>query len=186
MVETRTDQELLVASQIDPDAFLIVYDRWAAKLLAYFYRRTFDLEDSADLVAETFAVAYQRRGKFRDEGKPGAAWIFGIARNELSHYWRKREVDRRALRKLGIQVPSLTGESIERIEELADAAEYKGQLADALRQLSLSEREAVRLRVIEEMDYRTISAGLGCSEAAARKRVQRGLSKLATILEGPQ
>jgi hypothetical protein len=68
----RTDAELLIASRDDPHAFRELYDRWADKLLAYFYRRTLDPEVAGDLLAETFAVAFARRGRFRDVGRPGA------------------------------------------------------------------------------------------------------------------
>ena len=63
-----TDEELIVASRGDPGAFRELYDRWAERLLAYFYRRVLDPEVAADLLAETFAVAYERRGRFRDVG----------------------------------------------------------------------------------------------------------------------
>jgi RNA polymerase sigma-70 factor (ECF subfamily) len=80
-----TDVELLLASRQDPAAFRELYDRWAQRLLAYFYRRVFDAEVAADLLAETFAVAYERRHRFRDVGKPGSAWLFGIAQKELDY-----------------------------------------------------------------------------------------------------
>ena len=83
-----TDAELLVASQHDPAAFRELYDRWAERLLAYFYRRVFDPEVAADLLAETFAVAFERRHRFRDMGRPGSAWLFGIAQKELAHWVR--------------------------------------------------------------------------------------------------
>ena len=40
----RTDAELLIASRDDAHAFRELYDRWADRLLAYFYRRTLDAE----------------------------------------------------------------------------------------------------------------------------------------------
>ena len=46
--------------------FRELYDRWAERLLAYFYRRVVDAEVAADLLAETFAVAFERRRRFRD------------------------------------------------------------------------------------------------------------------------
>lgn len=65
---SRSDAELTVASQQDALAFRELYDRWARTLLAYFYRRTFDNKVAADLLAETFAVAFEKRGGFRDNG----------------------------------------------------------------------------------------------------------------------
>jgi hypothetical protein len=102
-----SDAELIVASWRDPDAFRELYDRWADRLLAYFYVRVLDAEVAADLLAETFAVAYERRRRFRDVGRPGGAWLYGIAGRELSHWFRHQDVHRRAIERLGIEVPAL-------------------------------------------------------------------------------
>jgi Sigma-70 region 2 len=117
-----TDAELLVASRHDAAAFRELYDRWAERLLAWFYRRVFDPEVAADLLAETFAVAYERRHRFRDLGRPGSAWLFGIAQKELAHWARHRAAEQRAVRRLGIVRPALDDESIARIEALTDLA----------------------------------------------------------------
>jgi RNA polymerase sigma-70 factor (ECF subfamily) len=177
-----TDAELIVASRSDPAAFRELYDRWADRLLAYFYRRVFDAEVAADLLAETFAVAYERRARFRDVGKPGGAWLYGIAAKELSHWFRSQEVEHRAVRRLGIEVPALDDESIARIEELADLADHRAALAEALAQISGGEREAVELRVVGELPYAEIAARLDCSENTARQRVHRGLARLNNLM----
>ena len=178
-----TDAELIVASRRDPAAFRELYDRWAERLLAYFYRRVFDAEVAADLLAETFAVAFERRQRSRDTGRPGSAWLFGIARKELAHWVRRRAAEQRAVQRLGIVVPALDDESIARIEALADAAAHRQALAAALGHMTDQERDAVQLRVLEELDYETIAARLGCSEGAARGRVHRGLVRLARHME---
>lgn len=181
-----SDAELIVASRTDPETFRLLYDRWAARLLAYFYRRTLDPEVAADLLAETFAVAFARRRSFRDTGRAGGAWLYGIASKELSHWVRRQQVHTRALRRLGAQRPELDDDSVARIEELVDAATYRPVLTDALAQITEPERAAVRLRVVDELGYPEIASRLGCSEGAVRVRVHRGLSRLATILEVPQ
>jgi RNA polymerase sigma factor (sigma-70 family) len=178
-----TDAELIAASQSDPAAFRELYDRWAEHLLAYFYRRVFDAEVAADLLAETFAVAYERRGRFRDVGKPGASWLYGIAAKELSHWFRRQAVEKRAVRRLGIDVPRLDDESIVRIEALADAAQHREALADAMAQMTGREREAVELRVVDELAYAEIAARLDCTENTARQRVHRGLARLNNLMQ---
>jgi RNA polymerase sigma factor (sigma-70 family) len=178
-----TDAELILASRSDPAAFRRLYDRWAERLLAYFYRRVFDAEVAADLLAETFAVAYERRKRFRDVGKPGGAWLYGIAAKELSHWFRSQEVERRAVRRLGIEVPELDDESIARIESMADAAEHRDALAEALDQMTGGERRAVELRVVGELPYAEIAARLNCTENTARQRVHRGLARLNNLMQ---
>jgi RNA polymerase sigma factor (sigma-70 family) len=179
----RTDAELLIASRDDPHAFRELYDRWADRLLAYFYRRTLDAEVAGDLLAETFAVAFERRRRFRDVGRPGANWLYGIAAKELSHWYRRQAVEQRAVRRMAIEVPALDDESIARIEALADMESHRTALAAALERMGPGERHAVQLRVVEEMDYAEIASALRCTEAAARTRVHRGLARLNRLME---
>lgn len=174
---------LILASREDPRAFRQLYDRRADELLSYFYRRVLDPEVAADLLAETFAVAFAKRHRFRDRGAPGAAWLYGIARKELAHWFRHQQVERRALNRLGVQVPELDQESISHLEAAADADGYRTALASALERISETEREAVRLRVVSELSYEEIATRLRCSEAAARTRVCRGLARLSELME---
>lgn len=154
MKASPSDAELILESQRDPRVFWQLYDRWSEKVLAYFYRRTLDPEDSTDLVAETFAVAYQPRDHFRDIGRPGAAWLFGIARKGLGRHRRRQAGELKAVRRLGVQVPTLDDESIDRIEALIDMETYGTRLRAALRTLGPKEQDALQLRVMEDMDYR--------------------------------
>lgn len=179
----RSDAELIAASVADPRAFRELYDRWAEPVLQYFVRRVFDAETAADLTAETFAVAYERRDRFRDVGRPGGAWLFGIAAKELSHFFRRREVEMRASRRLGLERPGLDAESDARILALIEGDEYRERLIDALTRLPDSVRRAVELRVVSELDYEQIAAQLGCRPAAARTRVHRGLARLTKLME---
>lgn len=179
----RSDAELIVASRDDPQAFRELYDRWAETLLAYFYRRVHSPEVAADLLAETFAVAFEVCGRFRDVGKPGGAWLYGIGRKELSRYFRRERVELRAVQRLGIEVPVLDQHSAAAIEALVEADVDRAALNEAMSRMSRSERAAVELRVVGELEYREIAAQLGCSEGAARTRVHRGLARLSDLME---
>ena len=56
-----------------------------------------------DLAAETFAQALRHARRFSDPGDGNASpWLYGIAKNLLSGYQRKCQVENRARRKLGI------------------------------------------------------------------------------------
>jgi hypothetical protein len=58
---TVSDEELLVASVGDEEAFAAFYRRHARPLAGFFMRRTGDGELAADLTAETFAAALASR-----------------------------------------------------------------------------------------------------------------------------
>lgn len=179
----RSDVELILASGRDPRAFRELYDRWSEPLLAYFMRRVFDAEIASDLLAETFAVAYERRGRFRDVGRPGGAWLYGIAARELAHFYRRREVEMRAARRLGLERPELDQESAMLITALIDTDEHRASLHAALERIGGDQRRAVELRVVSELGYEEIAERLCCSPAAARTRVHRGLARLSKLME---
>lgn len=180
----RTDTELILASVADPRVFRELYDRWAEPLLAYVYRRVLNADVAADLLSETFAIAYEKRSKFRDRGAPGGAWLYGIAAKEVARYFRRRRVDMRTAERLGLRVPELDDESALAIARLIDQDERAFGLAEALTHMAPSEREAVELRVVGELEYAEIAGRLNCTEAAARVRVHRGLARLNQLLEG--
>jgi RNA polymerase sigma-70 factor (ECF subfamily) len=179
----RSDAELLRASGRDPDAFAEFYERHATALLVFFARRTWDPQEAADLTAETFAAAFASRRRYRDTGAPAFAWLIAIARHQLAHAVRRRRVDARARRRLGLERIELDDESLARIEELAELHALREALPGALAKLSDATARAVDLRVTDELPYAEIARRLGCTEAAARVRVKRGLDTLATLLE---
>ncbi len=178
-----TDAELLVSS--GDDAFAEVYRRHASAVLAYHARRTGCPETAADLTAETFAQAFASRHRFADTGAPARAWLFTIARRQLGRFVRREKVSMKYRRRLQLEPVDLSTTDLERIEELADLAGLRADVADALDRLPESQAAAVRLRIGADLPYREVAERLGCSEGAARVRVSRGLVRLTDDLEGP-
>lgn len=181
--DRRSDAELLRASAKDPDAFGELYDRHAASLLAYFQRRVRCPETAADLTAETFAQAFVSRRRYRNTGAPALAWLLGVARLVLAASLRRRGVEDRGRRRLGVGPAQLDDLSIERIEQLADATDVWARVEAALEQLSPGTARAIELRTVDELSYAQVARRLGCSEGAARVRVRRGLKRLADAVE---
>jgi RNA polymerase sigma-70 factor (ECF subfamily) len=77
----------------------------------------------------------------------------------------------------------LSNEDYDRIEELMDTEEVRGQVAEAFALLPADQRQAVNLRVVEGKTYDEVAALTGASEQTARARVSRGLRRLGTLLE---
>jgi RNA polymerase sigma factor (sigma-70 family) len=182
-VDERSDTELLLASRADPATFVELYRRHAEDLLRYFARRTLDPEAAAELTAETFAEAFASRRNYRDTGVNGVAWVYGIARHQLSRFYRTGSIEARARESVGMPVRDLPAEDYERIEELVDLAPIREALLEALATLGDEQRDALQLRVIDELSYPDIASRLGCAEAAARQRVSRGLRRIAIVLQ---
>ena len=169
---------------LDADDIARLYAAHARPLVAFFARRTFDAQVAAELMAETFAAAVADRRAFRGGGDDAAsAWLYGIARHQLSHWYRRASVERRALAKLGLDPPGLTDAEYERIEDLAGLAALRAEVAEAIASLPAEHRLALRLRVVEERSYAEVAAALGVDEQSARARVSRALRGLARDLE---
>jgi RNA polymerase sigma factor (sigma-70 family) len=168
----------------EPSAFGGFYSASARPLLAFFVRRTFDVDAARDLTAETFAQAFEHRRRFRGSTDAEAAgWLYGIARHQLGRYIRTGRVERRALDRLGIRVPEVSADDYERVAELAGLAELRDRVAAAFAELSDDQRDALRLRVIDERPYGEVAQALGISEQTARARVSRALRRLADAVE---
>jgi RNA polymerase sigma factor (sigma-70 family) len=169
------------------DDFSSFYAANAERVLVYLSRRCLDPAIALDLMAETFAQAYASRGKYRGRSDDDpVAWVFGIARHQLAGYFRRGRAERRAIAKLGIELPRLDAEDYERIEELADLAALRTAVADQFQTLPSNQRKALRLRIVDEVPYPEVARLLGVSEQTARARVSRGLQRLAAALEPPQ
>jgi len=168
----------------DLDAFAEFYGRESATILWYLARRTVDPELALDLTAETFAIALSSWEKVRTLAPEQAqAWLFTVARRLVSRYFRRARVERRAVERLGLQVPRLSEDDISLIEARAGLSEIRQAIAAELARLRADQRDAVRLRVVEERSYTDISRQLGISEQTARARVSRGLKALGEALE---
>jgi RNA polymerase sigma factor (sigma-70 family) len=132
---------------------------------------------ASDLTAETFARALLSIDRFHDD-HDGAAlpWLLGIARNVLADTVRRDQIETRARERLGLPLDLAAEDGFTEVEErLSPRLALEHQL-DAL---SSAEREALELRVIDELPYPELAARLDIAPAAARLRVSRALRRLA-------
>jgi RNA polymerase sigma-70 factor (ECF subfamily) len=168
----------------DAEAFSELYRREGEKVLIFLTRRTWDGEVALELTAETFAIAlrsWRRVGSLVAEQQ--RAWLFTVARRQLSRYLRRAAVERRAVTRLGLQIPSPDPDDLALIEQRAGLAELRETLARELARLNRGQREALQLRIVEERSYEEVASALQISEQNARARVSRGLRSLARALE---
>jgi RNA polymerase sigma-70 factor (ECF subfamily) len=173
-----TDAELLRAARTDAGAFRTLYDRYAARIHGFHLARTGSADGAHDLTAETFARAWLGRNRFRDEsGGSAGPWLFGIARFVLLESVRRGRLERSACEKLGIAAerPAVDPEP-----------EWAEELDDALDGLPADQREALRLRIVDDLDYTAVARELGTTPGAARVRVHRALSALRGRLTNPK
>ncbi|MFC7381644.1 RNA polymerase sigma factor [Sphaerisporangium rhizosphaerae] len=154
--------------------FESVYRETYGRLTAYAARRCDSPQDAADVVAETFAIAWRRMGEVPDGGQ-ATLWLYGVARKVLANHYRG-EVRRQAL-------------SVQLDAELADvyqAAPDSEVELTAIKQVFLTlpdaDRELLSLVAWEGLDREQIATVLGLSRNAVRIRLHRARRRFARAL----
>lgn len=134
-----------------------------------------DQAEAEETVQETLIAAHGAMSGYREESSV-RAWLFGIARRKCA---RKLEMRVRRQRRLRLVHDAEAGHAPDDALEAQRRAE---RVRAALEQLKPSERDAVVLRYQAGLDYREIGQACGIDEAAARKRVSRGLARMRALL----
>ena len=181
-------EQITLRRRSDPEGpladFAAFYAEHAERVLVFLARRCLDSEVAVDLMAETFAQAYADRQRCRGTSQAEAAgWVFAIASHQLSGYFKRGRAERKAIGRLGIEVAPVEPEDLARIEELAGLGELRDAVSAQFKQLSSDHRDAMQLRLIDELPYPDVARALAISEDTARARVSRGLRQLAAALE---
>jgi len=170
---------LLARSRTSPRTFGDVYEEMAENVLRYFWRETRDEQVALDLTAETFAVAFEKRKDFRGASDGQAsAWVWKIARSQLTHFVRHKKVELAALRRVGFERPIATDDEFLEIELLAAEKDINACLHAAIGKLSADQQEVIRLRFSHALSYPEIAQELGVSDDVARTRMSRALRAL--------
>ena len=151
--------------------FRRVYASNFPALLAYAARRVDQPEDASDVVAETFLVAWRRRGHLppHDEIR---LWLYGVARRVLANHHRggaRRE-------RLGERLRQRIVAAVSR--DPAGEVPQRLQVRAALALLDEPDRELIMLTAWEGLQPREAAEVLGISAGAARTRLSRARARL--------
>jgi RNA polymerase sigma-70 factor (ECF subfamily) len=155
--------------------FAQLFEQHKERVLSYALRRTQRPEDAADVVAETFLVAW-RRGADVPDGSDALAWLYGVARRVLAN---QRRGEGRRLRLADRMREELTATVPSHSEGWVDSAALQ-----ALHRLDEKDSEVLLLAGWEGFEPREIAKVLGISATAARNRLHRARKLFKTELEG--
>ena len=184
-----TDSAIVTKARLgDADAFRVLVERHGRPLFRLAFRMTGNQQDAEDVVQESFLRAWRQLGRFDDRASFGT-WLYRIATNCSLDVMRSRK--RRAKQEAG---PEAAGSEMEdpilslpsgdpTPERVAMSGEVRERVAEAMNELSASERTAFVLRHFEGMRMEDISRVLGCQPGAAKHSVFRAVQKLRRALE---
>ena len=154
-----------------------IYQAYSGLILAYAARRTGDVSDASDVVAETFTVAWRRLEDI-PAGEQARPWLYGVARRVLANQRRSAKRRRRLHDRLQSEPSGLVGSE----PSDSDSPEL-AHIAEAFAQLTEDDRELLTLLAWDGLSREEIAAVLGCSPATVRVRLYRARKRLTQRLD---
>ncbi|MET0424951.1 MAG: sigma-70 family RNA polymerase sigma factor [Actinoplanes sp.] len=156
------------------ERFRSVYAGDFDALLAYALRRVDQPADAADVVADTFLVAWRRRHELPG-GSEARLWLYGVARRVLANtnrgVLRRERLGARLRQRLTDTFAGEPGGEV--VEQLTVQA--------VLNRLGELDREVLMLTIWEDLEPRDVAAVLGVSPGVVRTRLSRARGRLRDL-----
>lgn len=150
-----------------------IYQRHARALFVYARSLTRNTAEAEDLVSEAFVRAVSRRSAIHDTTVRGylITTVRHLFLNGLRRSGREAALDH-----------ELTAEAPD-ADRVLDSQLRAGRAQTALADLNPGERQALVLRVQDELSYEQIGTALGVTAVAAKMRVSRARARLTSTLK---
>jgi RNA polymerase sigma factor (sigma-70 family) len=173
------DSELIARSRSDPAVFGGIFDRHHAELYRYL-RRRIDGGLAADLAAETFVIAFARRGTYRADTQDARPWLYGIAHNLLRNHVRAERRQLAAYTRLGADplADADAAAAFSLADSRADSAAVSARLAQILARMPARDRDVLLLFAWADMSYTEIARALSIPVGTVRSRLNRARRQL--------
>lgn len=162
------DEDLVAVAREDPQAFLVLYDRYFNRVLGYVRLRIRDASTCEDVVSTVFVTALGQLRRFRGDGS-FAGWLFQIARNAV------RDVQRKPVDTL---LPDDASSAEPDVEERLLAYERAAELHALIRLLTPEQQHLLGLRYGAGLAFDEIGAIVGSKPGTVRVRMHRTLEEL--------
>ena len=154
-------------------AFAALFDAHFDAVLAYARRRTAQLADAEDVVAEAFTIVWRRRSDLPVSEAERLPWLYGVARRVISN-------QRRGLaRRQRLRDRLLAGAR----QSASAAPPSLLPVLDAMSRLRDGDREVLRLAAWEGLSHAEIAITLGITPNAAAIRLHRARRRLAVEMK---
>jgi RNA polymerase sigma-70 factor (ECF subfamily) len=167
---------LLAVGAQDPEAFRLLYDRFAGRLLAYVQAMGRGRLPAEDLVQDVFVAIWRKAAQYRPAVGTPEAWIFTITRNKVLDIWRSHSpvVDRGELD----------------LETLMDGTSTPdpalvATVHKALKGLPEDQRRPLILAYFDGYTYEEAAGRLGVPVGTLKSRIRLALSQLKNLMGEP-
>ncbi|MGB1287102.1 MAG: RNA polymerase sigma factor [Aggregatilineales bacterium] len=182
-LQIQTNVNRNVMPQITPDmiqraqrgdeaAVSTIYNLCADRIYRYIACRLNDDMAAEDLTADVFVQMVRDLPRYRMRGAPFEAWLYRIAANRVTDYFRKQQ------RRPETSLPESLANNEADPESSLMQQQQLDKLYDALTQLKEEEQLVLTLRFVERRSHREVAKIAGKSVSAVRSIQHRALARL--------
>ena len=179
------EKELVERARRDPEVFGKLYDQYYSQIFNYILRRVANLEIAQDLTSEVFFKTLKNLGQFHWRNVPFSSWLYRIAINQITDYFRKGKHEMFSLEEIPDSItpsnPSFD-EVLEAEEELRRHEDFL-LLHENISKLPIKYQDVITLRFFENKQIKEIGEILGKREGTIKSLLHRGLKKLKKLME---
>lgn len=150
-----------------------IYQNYYRKVYGYIISKINDADTSEDLTSAVFVKIYEKIDTFDESKASISTWIYTIARNTLTDYYRTRRVFD--------EIPETFPENSSVEEEICNK-EMLEKLADALQTLDERERDIIILRFYSGKTLKEIAEKMDISYAYVKVLQNKAFDKLKKLL----
>jgi RNA polymerase sigma-70 factor (ECF subfamily) len=164
-----------VTNTLDTHNFLEIFDTYNGQIYGYvFLRSGRNKEIAEDLTQEIFIKAWKARRSFDDNKASIKTWLYTIARNSITDYWRKARVD------------SVDEQTINQVP-YHEAGKLESELLimhvrDQLTKLDQLSQDLITWRFIQGLELDEIAVITGKTYNATKVAVFRALQNLKQLI----
>jgi len=177
----KMDEMALVqsAQEGSADAFKFLFEDNKRRILSLAYQYTKNLEDSEDIVQDTFIKAYHSLQKFKIGADTNfSAWLYRIGINCSIDHLRKNKKQKDNI----MPTDDMDGLSAPPNVSNPDYTHHKREVGDKLEQvldtLTKRQRMIFILKHYQELSIKEIAEYMECSEGSVKKQLFRAVSIL--------
>ena len=174
------DRRLVELSLAGDDlAFEYLFNRYSDAMRRLFLQRSTSVEDTEDLLQETFIKVYVNLHRYSPSYTFGQ-WVYTIARNTHIDFERSRQENLSLDEKFSAPVASTPSP-----EENLISIQQRSQIEHYINCLPMQYRQLFTMRFLEDYSYEEIAEKLQLPMGTVKTRIHRARERMcALILEG--
>jgi RNA polymerase sigma-70 factor (ECF subfamily) len=167
------------AQKGDADAMGCLYRRYAGAIFRYLSVRLGNAQEAEDLTEDVFLRSFQTLGAYRERGWPYSAFLYRVAKNMLTDFYRKQRPE------APLYPSEPATESIRPLDDHVMQAEQWDSLRRAMDEIPPNYREVIILRVILALPTDVVARWMSMTEGATRVLLHRALESIRRQLREP-